>query len=152
MVERREAGRVDHATVGIEHAAARLGRAAADPLDRTTRRGARRLSRVALRGRSGEKQLVVVSAGKRAALFHLVRLCPQRGRARNRGPQQFRPHARPLADVAEIAEQPVGDVDTTRSQATQAQAERDAGFGAVEALADGVERAVAPAQAGAQCR
>ncbi len=92
-----------------------------------------RSDRVAPAWIGGEDQLVVIAAGEHAVAFELaVAERSQRGRARNALEVERRAHLRALEDVAEVARQPVGDVDRGVREAPQALAELDPRLGLVQ--------------------
>jgi hypothetical protein len=125
--------------VGIDEAQAGGGLDAADGRHGHAGAFARRAHGLVLLRRCGEEQLVVVAAGQHAAVLQRPRPCGDDGAARQRVDLDCGAHARARQHVAEVADEAVRQVDGTRGQAAQRQAQSHARLGLLHRAAHGVE-------------
>src|SRR5574341_1014922 len=107
----------------------------ADARERELELGRERFDLAALRERRGEGELVVVAAGEHAALLELfVFQLPENARPRYPLVLHLGRDARALADMPEIARQPIRNVDRGARELAQPLAELDARLRRVQAL------------------
>ena len=117
VIEGRQPAEVERAAVGADDPQAAPGLDAPDARDRRAGLRAGRPHLLRARGRRGEQQLVLVAAGERALALRRRRERARGGRQRQRVPLDRRADAGALQHVAQVTEQPVGDVDARAGHA-----------------------------------